>query len=483
MLLVGLGYWIQGLRCFPWLIANFYLKDVFAVDPGTLQVLQNTVNLPMVAKPVYGIISDAVYIRGAHRVPYVVMGGCLQVLSWGSIAFLPGTGSSVFMIATLLALSNLGASMVDVANDALVAECAKKKKSTGELQSFAWFSTAAGGVLGNLFAAVALSHVEFRPMFGVFGMLVFFQVVKSIGVNEGTFDLKKPRNKVIGFAQLTEKRTKQCANKGFDSSPLTPGAESTRAKGSHSSTEVVRMDISKEEDVAEFAGIGQQFIDLINLVRQRDVLYPLAWFMASYAVIPTLTGIMFFYQTQHLKVDPSIVGLAKVLGQVGLMCGSTVYSQYLKDMPLKKLLGAVQILLCFCMLFDIILVKRLNVELGIPDAVMVLGGSAFVDAINQFKILPFMVLLAQLCPAGKEGSLLAAFMSVQCLASIISGYLGVTLASALHISSNDFSGLPTGIFVQAMAALLPLLWVSLIPEQPKAVSVRATDSKRPQGQD
>jgi hypothetical protein len=75
MFLVGLGYLIQGFRCFPWFTTVFYLKDVLLVDPGILQIILNTVNLPMVAKPIYGIISDSVYIRGAHRIPYIVIGG------------------------------------------------------------------------------------------------------------------------------------------------------------------------------------------------------------------------------------------------------------------------------------------------------------------------------------------------------------------------------------------------------------------------
>ncbi|WP_108258932.1 hypothetical protein [Mangrovicoccus ximenensis] len=36
-------------------------------DSSTLQLLQNSANLPMVAKPLYGVVSDAVYIRGQHR--------------------------------------------------------------------------------------------------------------------------------------------------------------------------------------------------------------------------------------------------------------------------------------------------------------------------------------------------------------------------------------------------------------------------------
>ena len=75
MLLVGFGYLIQGFRCFPWFAIMFYMKDVLLIDPGTLQIVQNTVNLPMVAKPIYGIISDSFYIRGAHRVPYILFGG------------------------------------------------------------------------------------------------------------------------------------------------------------------------------------------------------------------------------------------------------------------------------------------------------------------------------------------------------------------------------------------------------------------------
>lgn len=54
---------------------NFFLKDGLNVDPSTLQLLQNSANLPMVAKPLYGIVSDAVYVSGQHRIPYIAVGG------------------------------------------------------------------------------------------------------------------------------------------------------------------------------------------------------------------------------------------------------------------------------------------------------------------------------------------------------------------------------------------------------------------------
>lgn len=76
---LGLGFWVQGLRCLPWMAVNFFLKDGLKVDPSTLQLLQNSANLPMVAKPIYGLLSDSVYIAGQHRLPYIAIGGILSL--------------------------------------------------------------------------------------------------------------------------------------------------------------------------------------------------------------------------------------------------------------------------------------------------------------------------------------------------------------------------------------------------------------------
>jgi len=70
-----LGFWVQGFRCLPWMAINFFVKDGLNVDPSTLQLLQNSANLPMVGKPLYGVVSDAVYIFGQHRIPYIAIGG------------------------------------------------------------------------------------------------------------------------------------------------------------------------------------------------------------------------------------------------------------------------------------------------------------------------------------------------------------------------------------------------------------------------
>jgi hypothetical protein len=71
----GVGYWVQGFRCFPWLALNFHLARGLGLSPAALQLAQNAGNLPLVAKPLFGVLSDAVYVGRAHRLPYITIGG------------------------------------------------------------------------------------------------------------------------------------------------------------------------------------------------------------------------------------------------------------------------------------------------------------------------------------------------------------------------------------------------------------------------
>lgn len=76
--LCGFGYWVQGFRCFPWLALNFHMANSLNMNPSTLQLVQIFGTLPMVAKPLYGILSDAIFIGGSHRLPYISIGGIIM---------------------------------------------------------------------------------------------------------------------------------------------------------------------------------------------------------------------------------------------------------------------------------------------------------------------------------------------------------------------------------------------------------------------
>ncbi|KAM1832922.1 hypothetical protein ACFX13_022799 [Malus domestica] len=111
-------------------------------------------------------------------------------------------------------------------------------------------------------------------------------------------------------------------------------------------------------------------------------------------------------------------------------------------------------------LLDLVLVRQINVRLGILNEVFVLRFSRLAETIAQFKILPFTVLFANICPRGSLTSFLASALS---LSSIASGFLGVGLASLIGITAGDYSSLVLGIMAQFLAVLLPLGWLHNLP--------------------
>ncbi|TKY49852.1 folate-biopterin transporter 9 [Spatholobus suberectus] len=405
------------------------------LHPSTLQLVQNSANLPMVAKPLYGILSDAIYIGGAHRIPYVVIGGLLQVLSWSLLALVPIAHELLPNLIASVLLSNLGASITEVAQDALVAEYGKRHK-IGGLQSYAFMALAVGGILGNLVGGHFLQKMPPRTMFVIFSSLLSLQLAISFSTREES----------LGIAQL-------------------------------SGQNLARKSISEN--------IRKQVSDLVIAISDKSISQPLVWIVGSIAMVPMLSGSIFCYQTQCLNLDPTVIGWSRVIGQFVLLSGTVLYNRYWKNFPTRKLIGMVQILYASSLLLDLILVKQINLRWGIPNEVFALCFSGLAEIVAQFKLLPFSVLFANLCPKGCEGSLTAFLASALCLSSIASAFLGVGLASCLGITSGDYSGLTTGILAQFLAALVPLRWIHSLPvSQPgekrrkRSMSRRARRSRR-----
>ncbi|KAE8723380.1 putative folate-biopterin transporter 8 [Hibiscus syriacus] len=409
MRLCGLGYWVQGFRCFPWLTLNFHMAHNLNLDPSTLQLVQNFGNLPMVAKPLFGILSDALSIGGAHRIPYICIGG--PVL--GQLALFPDACQALPALMACVLLSNTGAAITEVAKDALVTEYGQKNRING-LQSYAFIALAAGGILGNLLGGYFLLKLPSRMMFLVFSVLLSLQLAVFASAREECLGLARPLGHITTGQSVSE-------------------------------------------------NIRKQISDLMIAISEDSIFRPLTWIVASIASVPILSGSIFCYQSRCLHLDPSVIGMSRVIGQLMLLSLTVLYNRYWKEIPMRKLIGAVQISYAFSLLLDLVLVRQINLCIGIPNEVFALCFSGLAETLAQFKILPFTVLLATLCPRGCEGSLTSFLASALCLSSIVSGFWGVGLATFLGIKSGDFSKLPIGILIQFLAALLPLGWIHRVP--------------------
>jgi folate/biopterin transporter len=322
---------------------------------------------------------------------------------------MPASASTFPTQMACILLSNVGASVTEVATDALVTEFSRTTE-TGQLQSYAFIALSAGSLLGNLSGGYVLLYTrDPKLLFLTFSIFLAQQLSLSLSSKERTLE-KKPLGKV----------------------PLR-------------------------------GNLRSQISNFLQALGEEQIFYPLCWIIGSVAFVPVLSGSMFCYQTQILNLDPSIIGLSKVVGQLFVISATLMYNRFLKRIPLRTLVTGLQVMYAFALLSDLLLVKQINISLGISNKIYVLSLSALAEAIAQFKILPFTVLFSSLCPRGCEGSLLAFFASGLCLASIVSGFLGVGLSSLIGVSSVNYSKLSLGILVQFFAALTPLVWISALP--------------------
>lgn len=350
----------------------------------------------------------------------------LQVLSWGPLSIIPFVGEALPTLMACVLLSNLGAAVTEVAQDALVTEYGQKHKIVG-LQSYTFMAIAVAGVLGNSLGGILLSKTHPRSLLFIFTLLLSVQLLISLLTKEESLGLSKASSSIV-------------------------------------------------EQSSILSSIKRQFSDLLVALSGDNISRPLVWVVASIAAVPMLTGSIFCYQTQFLNLDPSIIGISKVIGQILLLSLTVLYDQFWKNIPLRKLIGTVQIMYAFSLLLDLVLVKQINLMLGVPNNIFALCFSGLAETIATFKTVPFFVLIGTLCPPGCEASVTAFLASTLTLSSIVSGFFGIGLASVLGITSGNYSSLSVGIMFQCLAALVPLLWINNLP-----VSLPSVEKERKKG--
>jgi hypothetical protein len=79
------------------------------------------------------------------------------------------------------------------------------------------------------------------------------------------------------------------------------------------------------------------------------------------------------------------------------MCelGILIYNRYLSSWKYRHIFAATMIFLSGIGIIDVILVKRWNLLVGIPDEVLVLGDCALTPMARRFYVMPLYILAAK----------------------------------------------------------------------------------------
>ncbi|GMI85265.1 hypothetical protein like AT5G54860 [Hibiscus trionum] len=479
--LVCLIYYTQGFRSFVWTSISYQLKDKLKLSPSASQFVFSVSFFPWSIKPVYGILSDCIPIKGKKRIPYLLIATVMSLGSWLILGINASIRSSMWLLMILLTLQNLGSAMADVVIDAMIAEAVRFEKASfsGDLQSLSWLSMAFGGVCGSLLGGYALNNLEIEIIFLLFSVLPALQLFSCGLVKEystGCDDFFEISNSSDSH-HLNGNANYLDEDISLERKSYVGARKRKKNKKKSKKTQLMRRKAQIQSPGTDeslpllwFQSLKDATYSLCRAFKQPIILRPMAWFFLAHVTVPNLSTVMFYYQTEFLKMEASFLGTVRVIGWLGLMLGTFTYNRYLKKMKLRRILAFAHFGLAFLNLFDIILVSRTNVQFGVSDKALVLCGSALSDAVNQFKLMPFLILSGQLCPPGIEGTLFALFMSINNLGSTVGSFVGAGLASILNISSGSFDNLLLGIVIQLVCTFIPVTLLFLIPKEATGIA-------------
>ncbi|KAJ1700071.1 hypothetical protein LUZ63_008583 [Rhynchospora breviuscula] len=402
----------QGLACGVTEVAsNFYWKDVQKLQPSQAQFYDGMTWIPWIVKPVWGLLTDVVPVRGYRRRPYFILAGAIGILSTLTLS-LPSMLPITFAVVAMT-LQSAGTAISDVTVDALVVQNSITHPSlSSDMQSLCSFCESIGGLVGYAISGLLVQKMGSQ---GVLGLLsIPSAVVFSVGVV-----LKETHIKDFSYNQVHEK----------------------------------------------FLQAGKS---MWSALKCPEVWRPCLYMYLSLALSLDISVGMFYWYCEPIagpKFSEGFIGLIYSIGSIGTLLAALLYQSKLKNHPFRSLLLWGQILTSMSGMLDLLFVLRLNLNLHIPDHLFGVIDSGITKFVGNLKWMPLMVLSCKLCPPGVEGTFFALLMSIDNAGFLSSSWAGGLLLNLLKVTREEFGNLWIAVLIRNVSRLLPLGFLFLVPNE------------------
>ncbi|KAJ3213103.1 hypothetical protein HK099_007567 [Clydaea vesicula] len=350
-------YFLQGFRDYALGDGIIWMfSEEFKLTTAEITNAESNIMIPWNIKMVYGLIFDSFPIFHRHDQPYLFLAAALQFIGFLGIAIKPMSSTAGAAVAFFFMFS-MGIACTDVIADAMIVKKAKQLGKAGgaNFQTLCWISLQVGILIGTPTSSTIVGDGPgardlYSYVYTVTAGLVF-----------------------IGAFFLTEKPSK--------------------------------------------VKTGPKF--LFNQVRlllkaalfDMRIFLPILWILLNGAVVANMDSPMALWKKQEIKVNPAMQGYISTAGTLASILGMTLYARYFKETSFRKILFWTQLLLGVFSFLDIMLVKRWNIAIGLPDLPFLFGGRILNYGITYVQQVPFLVMAAQLCPDGIEATFFATLMS------------------------------------------------------------------------
>jgi hypothetical protein len=194
----------------------------------------------------------------------------------------------------------------------------------------------------------------------------------------------------------------------------------------------------------------------------------------------SMGGAAFYFYTDTAEQYPegphftpfffnSVLG---ALATVFSLFGIFLYQRYTSTWKYRTIYFVMNIAYSVCCFSDIFMFTRANLKIGIPDHLMILGGSVFENVFSSLCWMPQVVILSYMCPKGMEATMYALLAGSHNLGNTICANCGAYMLRVLGCTPNGSVG-ESAMFenlwvASAISTVLPLIiivcFIWLIPD-------------------
>jgi MFS family permease len=406
--LFGLLYFVQGIVEPTEGLLSQPIKSLLRhwdYSAASAAWVMSALTLPWTIKPLYGLLTDFVPLKGSHRRSYLLITTAAATIGMVVIYILPLSADAALLLLIMLLPAALAIAFSDVVVDALMVQTGQPQGLTGRLQSIQWASIYAAtiltGVTGGALSQWGMQQAGFLiagTFCGVSFLAVYFLVrepPRPTGTSEASASVRTQAGRAVGEMWATFRQP----------AILTIGA-----------------------------------------------------FLFMWNFNPFSMTVLYYYSTETLHFDEQFAGSLTSYQAIGAVLGSVLYGLVCRAIPVRWLVHASIVTGILATL----------AYWGYRDAASAVHVSLVVGLIYMFGTLVQLDLAARVCRPQTAGTTFALLMSLINLSALLSQGLGGTLYETMtqhrgsHVAFQILVGIGA-LFTSGCWLLLPLMRRTLFP--------------------
>ncbi len=155
----------NGLSSLPNLSISYLLKDVFKLTATQAAYFSAISILGWAIKPLWGLISDLLPIKGSRRRNYLILTSLVAAFCWLILALTQNY--NVWLLLLILTFSSFAFAFQDVVTDAYMVEIGKKENKLREFQSVQWMAVSIAQIITGFAGGLAAQKLAYQTTFAI----------------------------------------------------------------------------------------------------------------------------------------------------------------------------------------------------------------------------------------------------------------------------------------------------------------------------